>query len=54
MSDQVKRLGLMYYPCLWNERRLRTLVEAGRMTQEEMDEIINSHKKIEDFDEYSD
>lgn len=53
MSTQVKEMAMMYYPRLWNERRLQTLVTAGRMTQEEMDEIIASHKNIEDV-EYTD
>lgn len=32
-----------YYPRLWDKSRLEQLVEAGRMTEENMNEIISKH-----------
>lgn len=32
-----------YYPRLWDKSRLKALVEAGRLTEEEMKTIINSN-----------
>lgn len=34
--DMVKK----YYPRLWNRERVLALVQAGRMTQEEAEEIL--------------
>lgn len=31
-----------YYPRLWDKSRLEALVAAGRMTEAEMEEIINN------------
>lgn len=28
-----------YYPRLWDDRRLEMLVEAGQLTQEQMEEV---------------
>lgn len=33
-------LARRYYPRLWDKSRLETLVEAGRLTEKEMKEII--------------
>ncbi len=38
----VFEMAKMYYPRLWNEERIRALVEAGRMTEEETREILES------------
>ena len=36
----VFEMAKRYYPRLWDESRLEALVEAGRLTAEEMEEII--------------
>ena len=36
----VYELARKYYPRLWSEERLRALVEAGRLTDEEVREIV--------------
>ncbi len=36
----VYELAQKYYPRLWDKSRLEALVEAGRLTAEEMEEII--------------
>ena len=36
----VYELARKYYPRLWGEERLRALVEAGRLTDEEVREIV--------------
>jgi len=37
----VYELAKAYYPRLWDKSRLEALVAAGRLTQEQMEEIIN-------------
>ena len=37
----VYELANAYYPRLWDKSRLETLVAAGRLTQEQMEEIVN-------------
>ena len=34
-------LALRYYPRLWDRSRLEALAEAGRLTTEELEEIVN-------------
>lgn len=34
-------LAQKYYPRLWDKSRLDALVEAGRLTEKEMNQIIN-------------
>lgn len=36
----VCKMAKRYYPRLWSEERIRTLVEAGRLTTEEAEEIV--------------
>lgn len=36
----VYELARLYYPRLWDKARLEALVEAGRLTEAEMQEII--------------
>lgn len=36
----VYEMALNYYPRLWDKSRLEALVEAGRLTAEEAEEII--------------
>ena len=36
----VYELARLYYPRLWDKARLEALVEAGRLTEAEMKEII--------------
>lgn len=36
----VFKMAQQYYPRLWDKSRLEALVNTGRMTAEEMDEII--------------
>ena len=41
----VFEMAKQYYPRLWDESRIEALVEAGKLTQEEADEIIRSQDK---------
>ncbi len=36
----VYELAKKYYPDLWSDARLRALVEAGKLTEEEYKEIV--------------
>lgn len=38
----IYELALKYYPRLWDKSRIEALVEAGRLTQEEVYEITES------------
>lgn len=35
----VKKMAEKYYPAYWNKDRLRSLVQAGKLTEEEYQEI---------------
>ena len=37
----VYEMAKAYYPRLWDKSRLEALVAAGRLTQEQMEEIVN-------------
>lgn len=37
----VYEMAKLYYPRLWSEERIVALQEAGRLTQEETEEIIH-------------
>ncbi len=39
MQD-IFELAKKYYPKLWNEDRLRALVNAGKLTPEQFEEIV--------------
>ena len=39
MSQAVKELSQKYYPQLWNKARLRGLVEADKLTEEEYEQV---------------
>lgn len=34
-------MALKYYPVLWDEKRIKALYEAGKLTEEEYNTIIN-------------
>lgn len=36
----IYEMAKKYYPLLWDENRLQMLVDAGRLTQEQYNEII--------------
>lgn len=38
----VYEMAKMYYPRLWDEARIRALMEAGRLTETEGQEILES------------
>ena len=38
----VYEMAKMYYPRLWDEARIRALMEAGRLTEAEGQEILES------------
>lgn len=40
--ESVFELAKKYYPRLWDKTRLDALVEAGKLTEAERDEIIKS------------
>lgn len=40
--QSVYELAKKYYPALWDIDRLRALVAAGKLTQEQFDEITNN------------
>lgn len=39
MAKTVKEMAMSYYPKLWNIERIKALVEAGKLTSEEYEEI---------------
>ena len=41
-------LAKKYYPRLWNIERLNTLLAAGKLTQEEYDDVVNADQNGED------
>ena len=41
----VYQMAKLYYPRYWTLRMLQMLVKAGRLTQAEMDEIVNGAKE---------
>lgn len=43
----VFELAKQYYPRLWDKSRLDALVEAGRLSEQERDEIVNSDNRME-------
>ena len=40
----VYEMAKKYYPTLWSKERLQMLVDKGRLTQEEMNEIVGPIK----------
>ena len=36
-----------YYPKLWNEERIKALYEAGKLTEEEYNSLINGNESAE-------
>jgi len=41
----VFELAKRYYPRLWDKARIEALVQAGRITQEEADEIMKAREE---------
>ena len=41
----VYELARKYYPRLWDRARLEALVAAGRLSKEELEEIVSGNKK---------
>ena len=37
-------LARKYYPRLWDRERLEALLAAGRLTQEEFNQLVNAEK----------
>lgn len=42
----VKEMALEYYPKLWSLERIEALVEAGKLSREDADEVINSKTDV--------
>lgn len=40
----VYELARKYYPRLWDRERLEALLAAGRLSQEEFDQLVGSEK----------
>lgn len=40
-------LALKYYPVLWDEKRLQSLLEAGHLTQEQVSAIVGGENEQE-------
>lgn len=38
----VREMAEMYYPRLWNAARIEALVKAGKLSQEDADEIMGT------------
>lgn len=43
----VYEMAKQYYPRLWDKSRLDALAEAGRLSEQERDEIVNSDNRME-------
>ena len=41
----ILEMAKLYYPRLWDKSRLEALVEAGRLTEEELKEIVGGAEK---------
>ena len=39
------KLALKYYPTLWNMDALQALVDAGKLRQDEFDEIVGKNEE---------
>lgn len=37
----VKEMAEKYYPILWNKERIEALVDAGKLSREDANEVIN-------------
>ena len=37
----VKEMAEKYYPTMWSEERIEALVDAGKLSREDADEVIN-------------
>ena len=46
MSEAVKNKALDYYPKLWSKERLAALVEAGKLTTDEYQEITGEAYEV--------
>ena len=40
----VFELAKQYYPRLWDRERLETLLAAGKLTSEQMEQILEEHQ----------
>ena len=48
MTVTVKKMAKEYYPKYWNEDRLKSLVENGKLSQADYEEIVTAYEmKIE-------
>lgn len=45
----VYELALQYYPRLWGPERIQALADAGRLTQEEAEEIMAASPSTPDI-----
>ena len=41
-NERIFELAKAYYPRLWRAERLRALVDAGKLTQAQADEIMST------------
>ena len=41
----VYEMAKKYYPLFWDKKRLQMLVDAGRLTQAEYDEIVGENNE---------
>lgn len=44
----VFEMAKQYYPRLWSEERIRALVEAGRLTHREAEEIMHPSEETQE------
>ncbi len=42
----VKDMAIKYYPRLWSRERIEALVEAGKLTREEAEEVYASNMPV--------
>lgn len=50
----VFEMAKKYYPLLWNESRINALFKAGKLTEEEYNEIIGARGEDDDSRENTD
>ena len=44
----VFEMAKKYYPRLWDEKRIKTLYESGKLTKEEYTELVGDDAEVSD------
>lgn len=47
MSQRIKKIAMEYYPVNWDIERLKNLVKAGKLTENEFKEITGKEYTVD-------